>query len=73
MTSTVQTIPATDVRPGDLVDTSNAVRPGPVIRVRQVATVDDRTYVLRRESGELVPEAYVFPASRRVDVYARTA
>lgn len=50
-----------------------AVQPGPVIRVRQAATIGDRTYVLRRESGALVPEAYTFPVGRRVDVYARTA
>lgn len=73
MATTVQTIPVTNVRPGDLVDTGNAVQPGPVVRVRQVATIGGRTYVLRREPGELVPEAYVFPAGRRVDVYGRTA
>ena len=44
-----------------------------MIVVRQVATIGERTYVLRREPGELVPESYVFPAGRRVDVYSRTA
>ena len=66
-------IPATDIQPGDLVDAGNAVQPGPVIVVRQVATIGDRTYVLRREPGELVPESYVFPAGRRVDVYGRAS
>jgi len=73
MTMTVRTIPVTDVQPGDLVDAGSAERPGPVIVVRQVATIGERTYVLRREPGELVPESYVFPAGRRVDVYSRTA
>ncbi len=65
------TIPARDVRPGDLVDTSNAVQPGPVIRVAQVATVGGATYVVRRDPGALVPDGYRFDAAQRVDVYGR--
>jgi hypothetical protein len=62
-------IPVTDVRPGDLIDVAPATR----IRVAQVATIGDRTYVLQRETGALVPTAYTFPAGRRVELYGRTA
>lgn len=68
-TADVHTIPATDIRPGDLVDTGDAVQPGPIVPVRQVATIDDVTHVLRREPGALIPDAYVFPADRHVAVH----
>lgn len=67
------TIPATDLRPGDLVDAADAARPGPVIRVRDVATYGSATYVVRRDPGALVPESYTFPAGMWVRVHARTA
>ena len=65
------TIPVTDLRPGDTVDTSNAVPPGPIVRVRQVATYNEHTYVVQRDPGALVPASYAFHAGQRADVYSR--
>ena len=65
------TIPVTDLRPGDTVDTGNAMIPGPIIRVAQVATYDAHTYVVQRDPGALVPASYVFHAGQRADVYSR--
>jgi hypothetical protein len=66
----VQTIPATAIRVGDLIDTGNAVQPGPVIRVRAVATVGDAVYVVRRDPGALVPQGYRFRADQSATLYA---
>jgi hypothetical protein len=60
------TIPARDIRPGDLIDTAGASR----IPVRDVATIGERTYVLERESGALVPTAYTFAADALVSRYS---
>jgi hypothetical protein len=65
------TIPVTTLRPGDLVDTSNAVPPGPIVRVRAVATWGERTYLSRYDTGYLVPDGYYWPAGAHVDVYSR--
>ena len=65
------TIPVTDLRPGDLVDTGNATAPGPIVRVAQVATYDGRTYVVQRDPGALVPASYTFTTDQRADVYSR--
>lgn len=67
----MQTIPVTDVRPGDFVDASNAAQPGPVIRVGAVATVGGLTYLVRRDPGALVPQGYRFTADQHVDLHAR--
>jgi hypothetical protein len=68
---TVQTIPVTDIRPGDLVDTGNAAQPGPVIRVAAVATVGGMTYLVQRDPGALVPQGYRFHDVQHVDLYDR--
>ena len=64
------TIPVTDLRPGDTVDTRNAVRPGPIVRVAQVATYSGRTYVVQRDPGALVPPTYAFPADALVSLHS---
>jgi hypothetical protein len=64
------TIPAVLIRPGDLIDTATAVPAGPVVRVRDVATVGDRTHVVLYESGALVPDAYTFAADALVSRYS---
>ena len=67
---TVTTIPVTDVQPGDLLDTANAIPPGPIVRVRQVATYDGRTYVVQRDPGAIVPPTYAFPADALVSLHS---
>ena len=70
----MRTIPVTDLRPGDLVDTSNADQPGPVIRIGRVATWDQTVYTVRYDTGYLVPDGhYSWPATAHVDVYDRAA
>jgi hypothetical protein len=48
-TTAVRTIPVTDVRPGDLVDTSNATATGPIIRVGAVASASGLVYLVQRD------------------------
>jgi hypothetical protein len=60
------TIPAQDIAPGDLIELAPATR----VQVRDVATIGGRTYVLRRESGALVPDAYTFAADALVSRYS---
>ena len=66
------TIPVTDVQPGDLLDTRNAVPAGPIVRVGMIARSDDgRVYIAERDPGALVPATYAFTAGQRADVYSR--
>jgi hypothetical protein len=60
------TIPARDIRPGDLIDTAGASR----IPVRAVETFAGWTYVTEHMSGELIPPAYTFAADALVSRYS---
>jgi len=65
-----RTIPVTDVQPGDLLDTANAMIPGPIVHVAQVATHAGHTYVVQRDPGALVPPTYAFPADALVSLHS---
>jgi hypothetical protein len=62
------TILASDVQPGDTLAIA-AGGPGR-IQVRDVTTIGGRTHILERESGALVPTAYVLPADALVSRYS---
>lgn len=63
---TTTSIPATQLRAGDIVDTSNALHSGgPKVQIDRVALVDDKVYV--SVVGRL--GMYCWPTDERVAVH----
>ena len=68
---TTITIPATEIRTGDLVDTAYVAPFGPLVYVTVAHVENGVTIIATRPRSDYADTVYTFPAGMTVNVYGR--